>query len=388
MRWTGSSRQRHLADALAAATLAAVAVASARLEDIDPASGVTRDFGSVAVLLILGMTLPLALRRVGPRAVVVVTVAASATAPILGYPVGIGPFGAVFALHSLAFSTTSRTTLLLGLPASLVLLSGLIAAPGPINLAALVGNGLFIAFALAAGLLLRVRNDQRAALVAQNIELEAARRAQVQAAVTEERMRIAREVHDAVGHSLVAIMLQARTGQRRVHRDPAYAEQALTEIEALAQQALDETRTAVATIRDVDGDPGHAMRLAELPHLVQSMRAVDLEIELNVEPETGDVDVEQERTAYRIVQEALNNVAKHGRPGRACVRISSEAHGIRIEVTSEGARGPTASGGSGIAGMRERAELLGGSLSAGPTASGWQVCAHLPASSQRTASVP
>jgi signal transduction histidine kinase len=120
-------------------------------------------------------------------------------------------------------------------------------------------------------------------LAERNRQLEALREAETRAAIIDERMRIAREVHDVVGHSLVAITLQARAGLRRLSRCPERAGQALLEIEALASRALEETRTAIATIRG--GTEVTALRpQPTLADLVESMRGSELDVHLVVDP--------------------------------------------------------------------------------------------------------
>ncbi|HTE66705.1 MAG TPA: histidine kinase, partial [Candidatus Binatia bacterium] len=201
-------------------------------------------------------------------------------------------------------------------------------------------------------------------------------------AIVEERIRIAREVHDVVGHSLVAITLQARAGLRRLSRSPERAGQALHEIETLASRALEETRTAVATIRS--GTDVTALRpqptLADLPDLVESIRGSELDVHLVVDPAAHEVAAHLQLAAYRIVQESLSNAAKHARPARAEVRITHAGDVFTVEIIDDSPNAaPAAGGGSGLPGMRERAEQLGGTLEAGPApARGWRVRARLP----------
>jgi signal transduction histidine kinase len=369
-------------DAVVAGAFFAAALAGAVVEDIDPLEGVLRPLDALGVLLIGGMTLPLAARRRLPRAVAIVTVGCVVTAIVIGYPVGIGPFAAIYALCSLAFTTSHRDTLLVGIPASTALGAGFVAAPGDVSASDVVGNLLAVAFTLLVGALLRVRRDQNALLAERNRELETLREAQTRSAIVEERMRIARDVHDVVGHSLVAITLQARAGLRRLERSPEHAGQALREIESLASRALDETRTAVATIRSgADVTTLHPQpTLADLPDLVESMRGSELEVHLVVDPAARDLATHLQSAAYRIVQESLSNAAKHARPARTDVRITHAGEVLTVEVTDDSTNtAPAAGEGSGLRGMRERAEQLGGTLEAGPAPDrGWRVRARFP----------
>jgi signal transduction histidine kinase len=369
-------------DAAVAGAFFAATLAGALVEGIDPTEGVLRRVDALSVLLIAGMTLPLAARRRLPRTVAIGTIGCVVAAAANGYPLGIGPFAALFALCSLAFTTSRGNTLLVGIPAGIALVAGFVAAPGPARASNVVGNLLVVAFTLLVGDLLRVRRDQNALLAERNRELEELREAQTRSAIVEERMRIAREVHDVVGHSLVAITLQARAGLRRLLRSPERTGQALREIETLASRALEETRMAVATIRSgTDVTAVHPQpTLADLPDLVESMRDSELDVHLVVDPAASELAAHLQSAAYRIVQESLSNAAKHARPARTDVRITHAGEVLTVEVTDDSANAaPAAGDGSGLRGMRERAEQLGGSLEAGPAPDrGWRVRARLP----------
>jgi signal transduction histidine kinase len=369
-------------DVVVAGALGAAALVGALVEDLHPSGGVVRRLDALGGLLIVGMTLPLVVRRLFPRAVAIVTVCCAAAAIVLGYPGAIGLLGALFALGSLAYTTTRGDTLLVGIPAGVALLTGFVAAPGSGSVTNVVANLLVITFTLLIGDLLRVRRDQNLLLAQRNRELEALREAETRSAIAEERMRIAREVHDVVGHALVAITLQARAGLRRLSRSPERAGQALREIETLASRALAETRTAVATIRsgtDVTA-PHPQPTLADLPDLVESMRGSELDVHLVVDLGAHELATHLQSAAYRIVQESLSNAAKHARPARAEVRIAHAGKDLSVEVTDDSANAaPAASEGSGLRGMRERAEQLGGTLEAGPApVRGWRVRARFP----------
>jgi signal transduction histidine kinase len=369
-------------DAAVAGAFFAATLAGALVEGVDPTEGVLRRVDALSVLLIAGMTLPLAARRRLPRTVAIGTIGCVVAAAANGYPLGIGPFAALFALCSLAFTTSRGNTLLVGIPAGIALVAGFVAAPGPARASNVVGNLLVVAFTLLVGDLLRVRRDQNALLAERNRELEELREAQTRSAIVEERMRIAREVHDVVGHSLVAITLQARAGLRRLPRSPERTGQALREIETLASRALEETRMAVATIRSgTDVTAVHPQpTLADLPDLVESMRDSELDVHLVVDPAASELAAHLQSAAYRIVQESLSNAAKHARPARTDVRITHAGEVLTVEVTDDSANAaPAAGDGSGLRGMRERAEQLGGTLEAGPAPDrGWRVRARLP----------
>jgi signal transduction histidine kinase len=370
----------YVVDTAIAVGLAAGALVGAVLEEVYYADA-ARSFDALGALLVLGTTMPLAARRALPRAVAIVTVGCAIAGIAAGYAVGIAPLGAVFALWSLAYTTSRRDTVLLGIPAVVALIAGFVAAPGPLTASEVASNFLVIAFTLLIGDLLRARKEQNALLAERNRELERLRETERRSAVVNERMRIARDVHDIVGHSLVAITLQARAGMRRLARRPERAAEALHEIEDLAARALEETRTAVAAIRS-DGDGSPVQRqptLADLPRLVRSTRASDVDVELIIERATQDLPTGLQSTAYRIVQESLSNVARHARPAHTAVRLGRDGGMFVIEITDDGAAAANGDEGSGLRGMRERAEQHGGSLEAGPApGGGWRVLAQLP----------
>jgi signal transduction histidine kinase len=197
-------------------------------------------------------------------------------------------------------------------------------------------------------------------------------------AVAEDRMRIAREVHDVVGHSLVGIALHARAARRRVDRDPALALASIDEIDALAASALADTRRAVGVIRGGEAELAPQPTLDQLDELVGRLEAPDVHVEL--ERDDGDgVPVLVQSTAFRIVQEALSNVVKHARPATAVVTVRRAGDALAVEVRDDGAARAANGGGHGLQGMRERAELCGGTLEAGPAPEGgWRVSARLP----------
>jgi signal transduction histidine kinase len=199
-----------------------------------------------------------------------------------------------------------------------------------------------------------------------------------QLAVAQDRMRIAREVHDVVGHSLVGIALQARAASRRLERDPVKAAAAIEEIDRLATSALADTRRAVGVIRAGEAETAPQPTLDQLDALVARLEAPDMHVRLERKADVG-VPVLVQSTAFRIVQEALSNVVKHARPATAVVSVRLAGDALAVEVRDDGAARAANGGGHGLQGMRERAELCGGTLEAGPAPEGgWLVRARLP----------
>jgi signal transduction histidine kinase len=352
-------------DILIALGVAAIGVIGLLGQRVSPADGVTRGWDALGIVLALGMTLPLALRRRHPIAVVAATGGSLVIAVSLGYGVELAQVGIVVGLASAAYFTDRAVTLRLGAVVAgclTVLVIAAIPSESDVSVAssiATVGSGLL---AVWIGDLLR--------------ETREGQRRLGELALAEDRMRIAREVHDVVGHSLVGIALHARAARRRLERDPARAAEAIEEIDKLASSALAETRQAVGVIR---AEMAPQPTLAQLDDLIAHMQTPDMHVRL--ERDAGDVPVVVQSTAYRIVQEALSNVAKYATPATATVSVRRAGDALAVEVrddgAADGARGDGA--GHGLQGMRERAELCGGTLHAGPVPEGgWVVSARLP----------
>ncbi|MFE0526538.1 sensor histidine kinase [Micromonospora parva] len=208
----------------------------------------------------------------------------------------------------------------------------------------------------------------RAAAAEQRMEEEARRRA------TEERLRIARELHDVLGHHLSLINVQASAALHRP--DPVRSEQALTAIKQTSKETLSELRATLGVLRQ-DAAEAPAPGLSRLGDLVRTAGRPELEIRTEV-AETRSLPPEVDLAVYRIVQEALTNVARHAGATTAVIRVRPDHDDVLVEVEDDGTSQPGTPG-SGIVGMRERARALGGSLSAGSQPDGgFRVRARLP----------
>jgi signal transduction histidine kinase len=199
----------------------------------------------------------------------------------------------------------------------------------------------------------------------------------------EERLRIAREVHDVVAHAMVAINVQAGVAAHLVDRDPGQARSALRAIKASSGDALTDLRAALGVLREGDGAAATrpATGLRDLDELAAGLRAAGVRVELGV-ADLAAVPAAVQAAGYRIVQEALTNVLRHARASVARVSVTREDGAVRVEVLDDGVgSGGGGSGGSGngLRGMRERAAALGGTLESGPADQrGWRVLARLP----------
>jgi signal transduction histidine kinase len=237
---------------------------------------------------------------------------------------------------------------------------------------------------LLAGLLTRVERDRVSALRERAASLERERAAVRGQAALEERLRIARDLHDVVGHGLSAIAVQSGTARVALDAgDLGVVRTALRHVEASSHAAMQEMRSLVGVLREPALDaPQTAAGLAGLPALVEQAGRAGVPASLESVGDLGQVPLIVDRCAYRVVQEALTNVQRHAPGAAATVRLEAGDDWLRVEVTDRGGTRPglaPASGGHGLVGMRERVELLHGVVQAGPLdGGGWLVRANLP----------
>ncbi|MFF1787863.1 sensor histidine kinase [Kitasatospora sp. NPDC058243] len=200
------------------------------------------------------------------------------------------------------------------------------------------------------------------------------------AELAEERIRLARELHDVIAHSMSVVNVQAGYGRFVIGRNPAQAEQALAAIQAVSRDAMVEMRGLLTVLRGADGAGlAPAPRLADLDRLVASSAEAGVRVELRVGGVVRELSDGVELSAFRIVQEALTNVVKHAHAAEARVAVEFEEEALVLEVSDAGRGGPVGVGGHGLAGMAERVGLYEGRLEAGPLpGGGFRVRAVLP----------
>lgn len=227
------------------------------------------------------------------------------------------------------------------------------------------------------GRLLRASRQETASAREQALESERRRAVEAQRAVLEERARIAREMHDIVAHALTAMVVQAEAGAVLIDRDPPAAADAFTAIQRSGRTALSEMRTLLTALRDEhEEDPSQFATLAGLERLTS---AAPLEVSLRFTGDADQVPVTIQAAAYRVVQEAITNIAKHSRAQQATVDVDVDGSTLAISVTDPGpAQRGTGDPGFGLIGIRERVERLGGSVQAASAGDGFAVRARLP----------
>ena len=245
--------------------------------------------------------------------------------------------------------------------------------PGP-------ATALIAALAFGAGRAVRDRQGRVAELADVSARLEAARGAAAARARGEERLRVARELHDAVAHSMTVIVLQAGAAQRVWSRDPSAALVAIDALADVARRTLSELRVTLRGTEPPD-PPG---RLDALEELAARVRPLGVETAIALAPDLEDVPPAVERVAFAVVQEALTNVVRHAAPTRVDVEVARDGDELRVAVTDRGPQpgGPAPAGvigtGTGLRGMAERVEDAGGRLGYGAHGAGFRVEARLP----------
>lgn len=344
--------------------------------------------GTVALvwLIALVVNLPLALRRRRPLLVFGIVATAAVVAVLLGMPVTAIFLAIAIALYPVALSTRPRRSVAaLGSALLGVTLAALTTAtvldprflaitPNPQYtdpLSALISTWLVIGAGWTLGRSARARREYAEALAEHR----------AQQAVSEERLRIAREMHDVVAHSMSVVVMKAAVANHVYDSRPEESKEALGVIESVSRGALADIHRVLGSLRsegeaDLEPSPG----LDELPKLVENARLADVQVELDrgVIPA---LPAAVQLSAYRIVQEALTNVIKHAAaPVRCTVRITAEPGELQLTVIDDGTpRGPVGRPGHGLIGMRERAALHDGTLEAGRRpGGGFAVHARLP----------
>ncbi|MBF6619909.1 MAG: hypothetical protein ITG02_06730 [Patulibacter sp.] len=340
---------------------------------------------AVGIALALTTTAPLAVADRFPCSVAALSAVSAGLATALGYGDGLSGIATLFAVGLAATRLEPRTAVALGMGVTLALVGGLFLAPGARPPAAsFASNAAVVGLATLAGAAWRAQRRHATELEAHAAELEGLRDIQTREAIAREHLRVAREVHDVVGHALAGITLHARVAERHLSPDAEPAATSLADIAALASSALAETREVVDRMRSGHESPllRPASRIDDLDELVAGLRSADLTIDLRRTGDVGAVPTLVQAAAFRIVQESLSNVARHATPATATVTVARSHDRLEIEIVDDGRRTRSAAGpptGHGLRGMQERAVGLGGTFDAAPRpAGGWRVRATLP----------
>jgi signal transduction histidine kinase len=336
--------------------------------------------GPFAYVPVVLAALVLAVRRRWPLPVLAVTSAATSLYLIAGYPYGpiqislavaVFTAGRCLALRPAAIACAAATVALL--------LHGFVGVSGATPTGVLPFSA-WTVVPFAVGVVVRVTAEAN----------RRSRAEQIREYAFEERLRIAQEVHDVVGHGLSAINMQAEIALHLLAKRPEQAEEALTAISRTSKEALDELRATLAVVRRSDpaGLRAPTPGLARLDDLVRRLSETGVPVTVEVTGASRELPEAVDLAAYRLVQESLTNVLRHAGPARALVEIQHRPDNLVVTISDDGpgAGGPGSPGpdgagraGHGIEGMRERVTALGGTFEAGPrTTGGFRVRGRFP----------
>lgn len=349
----------------------------------------------LVVVVVLLASAPVLLRRIRPGLALVL-----AMVGVYGVLATVDiyqtvPFPSMVAGYGVALTASRRTAVVTGLTLVPFVVSAIaIFGDEVLTTAELPKNLAFVAAPFLLGSAVRERRLAHAALVERAETAERTREDEARRRVDEERLRIARDVHDVVAHAMVAINVQAGVGAHLLDRDPEQARLTLLDIKKLSGAALDDLRGTLGALRGAGPDqapvsPTPGLReLDDLGELGESLRSAGVEVDLDIDPATGMLPASVTTAGYRIVQEALTNVVRYAGGSRVQVRVARHGDRVVIDVLDDGRHEEvpgtttTPGTGSGVRGMRERALAAGGTLEAGPvTGGGWRVRATLAAGS-------
>ena len=346
--------------------------------------GLLRGDGSlplVAYPLAVAAAVPLAFLRRAPLASLLGVEGGVIACVAVFKPVEAAIALLVVALFTVALVGDRHRSLLVGGVTAVVLVATTLVVGGKIELANAVIRLLLVFAAVAVGDTIRSRRALRAATLRQAEREERDREEEGRRRVANERLRIARDLHDSLAHALVAINVRAGVAAHLTDsQDPTAA---LLDIKAVSADALRDLRATLGLLREQgEAAPVSPARdLAALPELINRARASGLDADMDVEVNGEVVPSSVGRAAFRIVQEALTNVVRHAHASSAHVVVATGNGALRVEVTDDGRGGTGGTEGHGLRGMAERAAALGGRVDTGPRAEGgWRVEAVLPLS--------
>ena len=344
---------------------------------------------TVYLLIALGAA-PYAVRRRWPLPVLVLASIPVLALLALGYSsavIGAALFLAAYTVA--AYSDRVATALGVGYAIVMIVIVAVV-APTAMGIAAVVTNAALFTGAFALGRSAHVRRENVVLLQERAQLAEQARAEEARHAVADERLRIAQELHDVLGHSLGVIALQAGVGAHVIDVDPAEAKASLEAISQTSRSSLAEVRRILGALRTDSGVTGYhpPLGLDALDTLTAELTEAGLPVTVQVRGTPHDVPPALELTAYRVVQEALTNVLRHAGPAaRADVSVRYDDRQVTIQVDDDGHMAPapvtSPRTGHGQLGMRERVAVWGGTLQVGPRpGGGYRVTATLPYESQ------
>jgi signal transduction histidine kinase len=390
-RFAAWPRSTVLLDVAIAFVALAASLALLSRGGVGPPRPGSRELDLMGVALVAGSTVPIMFWRRSPLGVFVVTAAAGVVLAGLGFRMDL-LVGPAVALYLLAASrppqtrwTWRSTVTVVGLLVAYLVAAA--AAQGAFPISELSHTGLAWAVAWFAGERTRLRHEQIAELNERAVRAEREADRERLLAAAEERARIARDLHDSAGHAISVIAVRAGAARLRHKQDPDRSLLALEAIEVLARQTAGEIDQLVGSLREggsTNEDVAAPPCLASLDTLIARHQAAGLEVTLDTSGAPRPLAAAADQAAYRILQEALTNAARHG-VGSAQIRLAFGDTGVEVGVTNPVPTGssPRSGGGHGLVGMRERATLLGGNLEADRANGEFRLSAHIPYGGQR-----
>lgn len=348
----------------------------------------TRPLDALGYALVVVSCAAVAGRRVAPVLVLGIVASALVLFAVYDYPGGPLLIPVMVAVYTVGTALERPAVLALGtaVTAIVVARAWLSAAQGQVSGFTWAAPGWVLA-SLAWGAAVRSRRQLlesvrlRAELAEQTREAEAERRAD------QERLRIARDLHDVIGHSFAAVNVQARVASTVLETDRAGARRALTAIESISREALREIRQALGVLRQAG--PGRTVAAADLTtqicQLLEPLRLAGIRVEAHVDIGDAPLPRAPADAVYRVVQESLTNVMRHAAAQAVQVRVAREGGAVAVEIANDGTgqaavsgSGAVSAGGHGLRGMRERVTAVGGRLRAGPDGGGFKVTGMVP----------
>ncbi|GAA0962145.1 sensor histidine kinase [Actinocorallia libanotica] len=342
----------------------------------------------IHLLLIFGLLTPLVWRRRWPRAVFTVVALVSFAQWLAGMAPQVANMAVLIALYTIA--TRSRLPWALAAAGVCVFGFSLVTFDGDQSvrdsLSAMATMTVFIVATLVFGVYLGTRRAYLQSLEERALQSEQERDTQVRMAMAAERARIARELHDVIAHNVSVMVVQADGAAYAIDTDVDRAKNALETISATGRLALGEMRRLLGVLRESDDTGAYTPQpgVEQLDDLVEQVRDAGLPLDFTVEGEPKELPQGLQLSVFRIVQEALTNTLKHAGPGASArVRLRYDNGAVEIHVQDDGrgtAMAENDGKGHGLAGMRERAALYGGTVRAEPVpGGGFEVAARLPA---------
>ena len=323
----------------------------------------------------------LVLRRIRPALCVALSLGLLSTSALIwgSYQAGSTLLIAIVAAYSAPAYGVS-----LWLTGTMITITGL-AIGSHHKLSDFVGGFIFVALiggvAAAGGVFARKYRALAAAESARRELTELESESAAQAAVEEERARVARELHDILSHSLGVVVLQTGAAEHAWESDPGGAHRSVVAARQTALEAVDQLRALLSVVRDdLDGSHSPTPSLAQLTTLAERASNEGFAVQVDVEGEPRPVAPQLQASLYRVAQEGIANAMRHSGARGCRIRLQYLAHSVALEVTDDGRGRPSDAGSQrGLAGIRERAQLFGGNVTAGPVdAGGWRLAVDFP----------